>query len=156
MKTSIPRASAIRLLMLITLTATLFSFFAPVGMDSYKVYLNDKMLFKQYASKDAPVQSLSLSENASSDLLTIYYDHCGRIGTARTITLLDGQKVLKKWDYKDTKSIEASGMNCNVGDIKSLQKAGRTLKLIYASTELSTPIQLVTISAAGTDAKANR
>jgi len=156
MKTSITRASVIRLLMLITLSAALSSFFAPVGMDSYKVYLNDKMLFKQYMSKDAPIQAISLAESANSDLLTIYYDHCGRIGTARTITLIDGQQVLKKWDYQDAQSVDASGMTCKVGDIKALQKVGKSLKLIYASAEPSTSLQLVTIAPAGTDAKANR
>jgi len=156
MKTIITRASAIRLLMLIALGTTLSSFYRPVGMDSYKVYLNDKMLFKQYLSKDAPMQSISLNENSNSDKLTIYYDHCGRIGTARTLSLTDGEQVLKKWDYQDTQSVDASGMSCKVSDIKSHQKAGKSLKLIYAATELSTAIQLVTISPAGTNAKASR
>jgi hypothetical protein len=155
MKTIISGASVIRLLMLIALGTTLSSFSDPVGADSYKVYLNDKLLFRQYVMKDTPMQTISLNANSNGDQLTIYYDHCGRIGTARTISLMDGQQVLKKWDYQDTQSVDASGMSCKVGDIKALQKAGKTLKLVYASEELSTALPLVSIAAAGTDAKAN-
>jgi hypothetical protein len=156
MKTIISGVSVIRLLMLIALGTTLSSFSGPAGMESFKVYLNDKLLFKQYISRDTPTQTISLSENSATDQLRIYYDHCGRIGTARTISLVDGQQVLKKWDYQDTQSVEASGMSCKVGDIKALQKAGKTLKLVYASEELSTALPLVSIAAAGTDPKANR
>lgn len=156
MKTIISGASVIRLLMLIALSTTLSSFSGPVGADSFKVYLNDKLLFRQYVMKDAPMQTISLNETSADDHIRVFYDHCGHIGTARTISLMDGQQVLKKWDYQDTQSVEASGMKCKVGDIKALQKAGKTLKLVYASDELSTALPLVSIAAAGTDAKANR
>ncbi|HEX5172359.1 MAG TPA: hypothetical protein VFW11_24455 [Cyclobacteriaceae bacterium] len=156
MKTNIAVASVIRLLMLVVLGTTISSFTSPLGMDSYKVYLNDKLLFKQFMTKDAPMQTISLNENSNSDQLTVYYDHCGRIGTGRTLSLLDGQQVLKKWDYQDTQSVQASGMVCKVGDINAFHKAGKTMKLVYDSKELSTPLTLVTIAAAGTNAKANR
>jgi hypothetical protein len=142
--------------MLIALSTTLSSLSGSVGMDNIKVYLNDKLLFKQYVSKDTPVQTISLNEHSASDQLKVYYDHCGRIGTARTISLMDGEQVLKKWDFQDTQSVEASGMSCKVGEIKALQKAGKTLRLVYASEELSSPFPLVSIAAAGTDTKANR
>src|SRR4030095_15623473 len=94
------KVSAIRLLMLVVLTTTFSSFAIPLGMDSYKVFLNDKLLFKQFVHKES-IQSISLNESSSSDKLTVYYDHCGHIGTSRTLSLLDGDQELKKWTFKD-------------------------------------------------------
>lgn len=143
------RALAIRLLMLVALSATLLSFSNAPGADSFKVYLNDKLLFQQYVTRDNAVPTINLGENPGSDLLTVYYDHCGRIGTQRTLTLLDGQQVLKKWEYQDTEVVAASGMNCRVSDLKALQKSGKSPSLVYTAKELQTPLTLLTISSTG-------
>jgi hypothetical protein len=139
------RVSAIRLLMLVVLTTTFSSFAIPLGMDSYKVYLNDKLLFKQFVHRET-IQSISLSESAPKDKLTVYYDHCGKIGTGRTLSLLDGEQELKEWRFKDTQSESLSGMSCQVAEIKALQRSGKTIRLMYNSKELSSPIQVATIS----------
>jgi hypothetical protein len=155
MQTKHPGALAIRLLMLVVLTTTLSSFSNPLGMDSYKVYLNDKLLFKQFI-EEKPVQSISLNESAGTDQLTVYYDHCGRIGTGRTLSLLDGEQELKKWNFEDTESVSQSGMSCRISDIKAIQKPGKTIRVMYDSKELSNPIQVAAISPVGTNAKASR
>lgn len=156
MLTRNPRALAMRLLMLVVLSATLSSFAHAPGADSFKVYLNDKLLFQQYVTRDNAVPTINLGENPGSDLLTIYYDHCGSIGTQRSLTLLDGQQVLKKWEYPDTQAVAASGMNCRVSDIKALQKSSKSISLVYASKELEAPLALLTISSTGMTVRAGR
>jgi hypothetical protein len=142
--------------MLIAFATTLSAFSGSVGADSFKVYLNDKLLFEKYVTRDQSVKSISLSESSANDQLIVYYDHCGRIGTGRSLTLLNGSDVLKKWEYNDTQSVDASGMICRISDIKSLRKGGRAMELAYSSKELSTPVRLLTISAEGTEAKVRK
>lgn len=156
MLTRNPGALAIRLLTLVALIATLSSFLSSPGMESFKVYLNDQLLFEQYVTRDAAVQTVSLKESPGNDLLTVYYDHCGRIGSQRTLMLLDGEKVLRKWDYPDTQVVASSGMACRVSDIKALQKPGKAISLVYASQEVRSPIRLFTFSSPATHVKAGR
>lgn len=137
--------SAIRLLMLVVMTTLFSSFVISLGLDSYKVYLNEKLLFEQLA-KGQNVQTISLAESSSGDKLTVFYNHCGRIGTSRTLSLMDGDKELKKWKFKDTQTESLSGMSCEVGEIKSLQKPGQTMRLLYNSNELSRPLQVASIA----------
>jgi hypothetical protein len=142
--------------MLVALSATLSSFSHAPGADSFKVYLNDKLLFQQYVTRESAIPTINLGENPGSDLLTIYYDHCGHIGTKRTLTLMNGTEVLKKWEYPDTKVVSSSGMNCPVSDMKALQKSGKTLNLVYAAQELQEPLTLLTISSTGMTVKAGK
>lgn len=156
MATRNPGAWTIRLLMLVVLSAALSSYSHAPGADSYKVYLNDKLLFQQYVTRDTTIPTINLGENPGSDLLTIYYDHCGQIGTKRTLTLVDGAEVLKKWEYPDTKIVASAGMNCPVSDMKALQKSGKEISIVYASQELQKPLTLLTISSTGMTVKAGR
>lgn len=121
--------------MLVLMTTTLSSFSTSPGGDTLKVYLNDKLLFKQFVNHD-PSHSISLNEATANDQLIVYYDHCGSIGTGRTICLFDGQQELKKWTFKDTKTESLAGMSCKVSEIKSFQKAGKSIRLMYDSKEL--------------------
>lgn len=149
-------ALVIRSLLLVTMSALLFSFSRPLGMESFKVYLNDKLLFEQYMKSDRAVQSLSLDKASDQDILTVYYDHCGRIGNQRTLTLTDGSAVIKRWSFPDAQTIPTSGMNCPVKDIKALQKPGRTFNLVYASKDITEGVVLATVTPSGTDIKASR
>jgi len=156
MTTRNPKALAIRLLTLVALVATLSSFSRFLGTDSFKVYLNDNLIFQQYVTRETPVRALSLSESSGDELLTVYYDHCGRIGSHRTLTLLDGNKVLKKWDFPDAKTVASSGMSCPIREIKAMQKPGKSINLVYASQELQSPLSLLTFSSSGMVVKASR
>jgi hypothetical protein len=141
--------------MFIVLSVTLFSFAIPLGMDNYKVYLNEKLLFHQYVGKDNPLQNISFDKAADKDQLVVYYDHCGRIGSQRVLKLTDGSGVLKEWSFPDTQTIASSGMSCSVKEIKALQKPGRTINLVYASTEIKDGIVLATIPSNSPNAKAS-
>ena len=146
----------IRSLMLLLLSVVLFSFTHPLGMDNYKVYLNDNLLFHQYVGKDSPTQTISFDKAADNDQLVIYYDHCGQIGTQRVLKLTDGSGVLKEWSFPNAQTVASSGMSCSVKEIKAIQKQGRTMNLVYTSSELKDGIVLATIPSNGVSAKASR
>lgn len=156
MNQSINRTLVIRSLLFLVLSASLFSFARPLGMDNYKVYLNGKLLFHQYVGKDNPVQNISLEKVTANDQLVVYYDHCGQIGSQRVLKLTDGSDVLKEWSFPNTQTVASSGMSCSVKEIKALQKPGRTINLVYTSTEIKEGIVLATIPSNGINAKASR
>ena len=53
MKSIINTSGTLRLLMWIAVSAILFSFSGDMGTDSYKVYLNDKLVLQQYVMRQA-------------------------------------------------------------------------------------------------------
>jgi len=155
MLTRNPKALAIRLLTLAALVATLSSFSRFLGADSFKVYLNDNLIFEQYVTPETSVQAISLSESSGDEMLTVYYDHCGHIGKQRSLTLLDGNSVLKKWDFPNAKTVASSGMRCPIREIKAMQTPGKTISLVYESLELQSPLTLLTFSSSGLVVKAD-
>ena len=142
MAQSIVKSLAIRSLALVALCATLFSFSEEkIGGESFTVYLNDKLLVKQYVHADKTIHSFSLAESAVTDVLNVNYSHCGKIGTARSITIKDPQsKSLKQWAFPDAGAENAGPtMAIKVKEVLALQKnskEGKQLHLIYTSREL--------------------
>ena len=156
MRTTLSKVLVIRSLMLVVLSATLFSFSRPTGAESYKVFLNDKLLFEQYVTKDAAIPPVSLGTSNDTDMLNVIYNHCGRVGSKRTLSLMSESSELKKWSFPDVENLSSSTMTCSIKDIKAFQQPGRTLHLVYASQELTEGVTLATISSSGNDTRANR
>jgi hypothetical protein len=131
------KSAAIKCLLLISVCTTLFSFSAGKGGESFEIYLNGKMAIQQYVAMQKGIKSIQLDQSLSNDELTIYYSHCGKTGTDRTITIKDGQnRALKAWRFPNDAATRAA-MNCKVKDILSLQKNGSAeLNLYYSSREL--------------------
>jgi len=142
--------------MFLVLSVSLFSFARPVGMDNYKVYLNEKLLFHQYVGRDNPVQSIALDRASEKDQVIVYFDHCGRIGSQRMLKLTDESGVIKEWNFPDTQTLASSGMSFSVKEIKTLQKPGRTINLVYTSTEIKNGLVLATIPSNSASVKASR
>lgn len=132
------RPLAIRSLVLIALSAFLFSFSEKIGGDSYTIYLNDKLLLQEYVHGAKGVKSISLAESSSNDVLNVNYSHCGKIGVARNIVIKDAQqKVLKTWNFADVSGNALPTMGFRVKEILVLQKnKGSKLNLVYSSKEL--------------------
>jgi hypothetical protein len=129
------RSLAIASLILVALSATLFSFSSLPGGESFEIYVNNSMVVQQFVTRDGSLKSFILNEPSSSDVVKVYYNHCGKVGTARALTIKDAQnKVLKTWEFADNDKF----MVCKAGDIAALQKhhLGR-LNLYYSSKELS-------------------
>ena len=145
--------TAAKYILLAAFCTTLFSFSMNKGGDSFEVYLNGKMVFQQYVSMHQGVKSLQLNQSLYNDEVTVYYNHCGKTGTDRTITIRDTQnKILKAWRFPN-EAATPSAMNCKVKEILNLQKNNSgSLQLYYASREIPEGRLLATLII-GTDNK---
>jgi len=113
-----------------------FSFAGSKGGEVIQIFLNGKLVMEQYVSMEKTVRTLQLGSGSANDKLDIYYSHCGRTGTDRTIAVKDEKNnVLKTWKFANAK--EKSGMTIIVKDILNLQKNKETkFNLVYTSQEL--------------------
>jgi len=121
---------------LVSLLLTAFT--SKPGGDSYEIYLNNKLLLKQFVHQSLSLNALSLTGAGANDQLVIYYSHCGVTGKARSISVKDSKgNVLKKWNFKDAQS-NRSGMIIPVRELRALEKANanNSLSLYYAAKEL--------------------
>ncbi|MFT3934015.1 MAG: hypothetical protein QM726_10400 [Chitinophagaceae bacterium] len=123
--------------LMLAFSILLFSF-TTTGSHSFEVYLNKKLLFQQYVSKDMKINSIPLNQAKATDEIEVYYNHCGVSGTGRIITIRDEQnKILKEYKFPDSPNTKTL-MSCDVKDITSLQSLNKrsTLYLYYASNEM--------------------
>ena len=135
MNANIKRFAAVTLL-LVTLSAPLFSSAPKFGGEGFEVYINNKLVLQRFGDQLDIVKTISLTQYSPGDQITIKYHHCGRVGKSRTIVIKDAQnKVLKQWKYTDVAE-PVAGMNCAVKDIISLENTSTVLNLYYSSTEL--------------------
>jgi hypothetical protein len=72
------------------------------GVDSYRIYLNNKLILQQYVGQPLKLESLELGAANANDELVIYYSHCGATGRSRSISVKDANgSILKEWKFKD-------------------------------------------------------
>ena len=72
------------------------------GVDSYRIYLNSKLILQQYVGQPLKLESLELGAANANDRLVVYYNHCGATGRSRSISVKDGNgNVLKEWKFRD-------------------------------------------------------
>lgn len=136
----------------ITLLVVLSSFTVRLGGESYTIHLNNKLVAEHYLTSKAATPSIALHQAKGNDELSIYYNECGKIGTARKLTIKDeSSKVLKIWSFENT-SNEHSPMACKVRDILALRHNGdKSLRLYYTSKEVTNERFLATLELVNTD-----
>ncbi|MBC7827650.1 MAG: hypothetical protein H7122_07890 [Chitinophagaceae bacterium] len=127
---------AVGLLAMAILSVTLFSFSLRPGGDHFEVYINKKLVFQQIVSQPSSLKNFSLDESNKSDRVEVFYSHCGKIGSKRTITIKDGKNTVKQWRFSDVGSHKF--MSIGAKDILAFQNknADRTINLYYSSEEL--------------------
>jgi len=137
MKQFINKSIAAKYLALLAIITALFSFSYPLGGDVYEIYLDNKMLVKQYVTMKEPVKTLEIDKSIADQQLEVFYSHCGKTGTKRSITIKDGQNILKQWSYPDGGTVNTK-MACKVKDLLGLQKTNNPARvgLIYSSQEI--------------------
>ncbi|WP_316814146.1 hypothetical protein [Pedobacter heparinus] len=121
----------IRLFTLITLCFAGFSFGNNLGLDSYEVYLNNKLILKQSVNQPLNLRVLQLGKANDKDQLRINYMHCDvkGAGTERSIVLKDEQgNILKKWGFANPSTSNLS-MEISVKELLQLEKANANHKL---------------------------
>lgn len=88
---------------------SLFTFNAIAGGDSYEIYLNNKLILKQYVAQPLNIKSLQLDKINSNDQLVILYSHCGQTGKGRSIAIKDDNgKILKEWKFANATGSDES------------------------------------------------
>ena len=125
-----------------TLCLTAFTMSAKAGLDSYEIYLNNKLIVKQAVNQPLSLKDLQLDKANANDQLVIHYSQCnapGKVGKGRNIIVKDAEgKTLKEWKFAD-----ATGANTRmvipVKELLALEKngGGGTLNLYYAAIDRS-------------------
>jgi hypothetical protein len=111
-----------------------------VGLDSYEIYLNNRLILKQSVNQPLGLRVLPLNKAGADDELRITYRHCTLegAGTNRSIVVKDGKgNILKKWTFADASGADWS-MIIPVKELLQLEKhnAGSDLRLHYTAREL--------------------
>lgn len=132
--------SFIKMLTLIMAGFIALSFTTKFGLDSYEIYLNNKIMLKQTVNQPISLRMLQLTETNKNDQLRIVYTHCTNkgAGTDRTIILKDENgRDLKKWAFDNTAGADL-GMSISVKELLNLENAngGHQLSLYYTAKEL--------------------
>jgi hypothetical protein len=132
--------ACIKLFTLIMLSLTAFSFTTKFGLDGYEVYLNNKLILKQYVNQPLSLRVLQLDKANESDELRIKYKHCTKKGpgTGRSIVLKDEKgSTLKKWAFADASDSDFN-MIIPVKELLQMEKknAHHELSLHYTAREL--------------------
>jgi hypothetical protein len=107
------------------------------GLDSYEIYLNNKLVTKQYVNQPLNLRVLRLDQAKENDLLQVAYTHCINkgVGTGRSITLKNEQgDTLHQWTFAESEL----KMTLAVKDLLQQQKrnANHELGLYYSANEL--------------------
>lgn len=133
----INNTKAAKVLALAGLFAVLSSFSGNWGGDSYRVFVNNKLVLEQYVLVSKGVKNIQLNQLAPTDEIAVYYSHCGVSGKARNISIRDEKnKVLKEWKFADSPDRTNTPMTCKAKDILPLQKEADRLNLYYSSKEI--------------------
>lgn len=114
------------------------SFAVNRGTDIFEIYLNNKLLLQQVASKSFTLQSLQLNKSNINDELVIYYNHCGESGKHRSIAIRDDKgKIIKEWKFADASEVR-SAMRIPVKELLQLDKniAHSNLTIFYSVQQL--------------------
>jgi len=121
---------------------------AKAGLDSYKIYLNDKLILKQFVNEPLNLESLGLSQANINDQLVIHYSQCNvpnKLGKSRTITVRDSNgNTVKQWRFNDSRD-GRTGMVIPVKELLKLDKPNSLGKLsLYYTAEGHQTGQLLT------------
>ncbi len=128
---------------------SLFTFQAKAGGDSYQIYLNNKLILKQYVTQPLNIKSLELDKANANDRLVIFYSHCGQIGKERSIIIKDdNEKILKEWKFADVTGRDA-GMVIPVKELLQIKSNNnkRHLSLYYYAQQLPQGRKLYSVNA---------
>jgi hypothetical protein len=115
---------------------------AKAGLDSYEIYLNEKLILKQYVNEPLKLASLQLSQANINDRIVINYSQCNmpdKIGRGRSISVKDANgKTVKVWKFANA-SGKKVGMVIPVKELLALNNlvSGKDLAFYYAADGLT-------------------
>ena len=145
MKYLIFKRALLKPLVLVALSVTVLMNVAFAGVDSYTIYLNNKLVMKQFVTQPLSISSLQLDNAGSNAMLIVHYSHCGVVGKGRSISIKDEHgTILKEWKFADAEGQDA-GMSIPVKEILALQQKNDHISLYYSSQQLPSGRMLTAI-----------
>ena len=149
------RFGVTRLMVLIALPLVAFTYASFAGGEHYEIYLNKKLVTKQFVANAAAVLDLQLDKSNYNDEITVYYSHCGTVGKGRSIILKDDKgNIVKEWKFSDDKG--SGAMTISAKEILDLKKTNGKLNLYYAAKELPKGRKLAAINFSDKNTAANK
>lgn len=125
-----------RTVVLASLFITAFAFTSKAGGDVFEIYLNNKLLVRQFMHEPLDLKTLALTQANINDELVVYYNHCGTVGKGRSIAVKDPKgNIIKQWKFADTKD-KKGPMTIAVRELLQLEKKSGQLNMYYTSQEL--------------------
>jgi hypothetical protein len=138
MKKSAFSKQLFRAMSFVVLGIALFAFKAKAGADGIEVYLNNKLILKQYLTRPLDLKAIPLDKSNIKDKLVFYFTQCNVIGKTakgRSIVVRDekGNK-LKEWKFDDAKD-SSPAMVIEVKDLLQLENGpgDKNLSLYYTA-----------------------
>ena len=130
----------------LTLLTLMLASFTPLpGVDTFEVYLDDKLLMNERAFGQRNETTLALDENSQS-MLSIHYNHCGITGASRSLSIRDDKsQLLKQWTFADVDASVKDPMPVPVKEIVAIA-GNKSVGLYYQSKELDEAVKLVTVN----------
>lgn len=133
----------------VALCAVLLSF--SFGGDRYVIKLGDQQLVEQFVTLNKDLPNVVLPATNRANVFSVHYSECGRIGTARKLTLKNAdQSVLKVWQFADKTSGDL--MEIPTSELLSAM-TGQTNYLFYTSQEHKAGQKLISIARATSASK---
>jgi hypothetical protein len=133
-------------IMILLVTIAFLSFRERPGGESFTAYVNDKMVLQHYFGYDKNIKTLNLSNTSPNDQLRMHYNHCGKIGTDRKISLVNkNEKVIKSWTFANTQEDTSPYMTVKMKNLTAAIGQSEPVKLYYFSSEISEGRLLATV-----------
>ena len=128
----------ILIMLALGLSATAYT--PKLGLDSYEIYLNDKLIMKQFVNHPLNLRTLRLENASPQDELWVKYTHCTNkgAGSDRSIVLSDDKgHQLTEWKFANS-GAGNKPMKVSVGELLRMEKEHKDhqISLYYKSNEL--------------------
>lgn len=128
MKNLSAQSILVRASMLTLLFTAIFAVSAKAGLDSYEIYLNNKLLIRQTVQGPIDLKNIPLGDAKATDNIVIRYSQCNapnKIGKNRSISIRDAEgNIVKEWKFKDSEGSNTD-MTIPVKDLLEIQNQSK-------------------------------
>jgi hypothetical protein len=129
----------------ILLIIILSSFSVIPGGDSFKIYVNNKLVIQEHLYGRKETARLVVNPE-SDEQVSVEFNNCGKLNTARKLIIKDGEnKIVKKWEFTDSPDLK-SPMSFKVSEITAISEKMQNMNLYYASNEVANGQLLASIN----------
>ncbi len=131
-------------------------FSARAGVDTYQIYLNDKLILQQSVLNPLSLSTLPITKANANDKLVIYYSQCNapnKIGKGRSLVIKDASgNMVKEWKFTDSEG--SSRMEIPVKELLALENkfASNTLTIYYTAQGMAKEQKLISLNSAAKSA----